>query len=119
MAAKLRAVDPPGTKAPRPLGEHGTALWGRVQAEYHIVDAGGVELLSLACESLDRAEDCRARIDADGSVQQLDNGTFKEHALIKHELANRAFVSRCIARLGLDVEPVRAVGRPVPWGWSG
>jgi hypothetical protein len=31
---------------------------------------------------------------------------------LRAELANRAFVVRSLARLGLDVEPVRPMGRP-------
>jgi hypothetical protein len=44
----------------------------------------------------------------------------REHPLLKAELSNRAFVSRTLARLGLDVEAVRTVGRPGrPQGWTG
>jgi hypothetical protein len=37
----------------------------------------------------------------------------RDHSLIKHEIAARSFVVRTLARLGLDLEPVRAgPGRP-------
>jgi hypothetical protein len=36
----------------------------------------------------------------------------REHPAMKHELANRAFVVRTLARLGLDVEAVKPIGRP-------
>jgi hypothetical protein len=36
----------------------------------------------------------------------------KDHPLIKYELAARSFIVRSLHRFGLDVEPVRAVGRP-------
>ena len=36
----------------------------------------------------------------------------KDHPALKHELANRSFVSKTLVRLGLDVEPVRGIGRP-------
>jgi hypothetical protein len=42
--------------------------------------------------------------------------------LIKHELAARALACRLLARLGLDVEPIRSsVGRPPgrATGWMG
>jgi hypothetical protein len=68
-------------------------------------------LLTLACQSLDRAESCRAEIDRDGEIIRSKTGT-KEHPLLKHELAARAFVARTLHRLGLDVEPVRPIGRP-------
>jgi hypothetical protein len=36
----------------------------------------------------------------------------RDHPALKHELANRSFVSKTLVRLGLDVEPVRGIGRP-------
>ena len=59
-AAKATAPAQAGTAPPRKLGEHGSALWARVMAEYQIADAGGVELLAQACGALDRAEALRA-----------------------------------------------------------
>lgn len=103
---------------PRPLGVHGLALWTAVQSEYAVEDAGGVELLAQACAALDRAEDCRAQIDRDGSVIRSKAG-LRDHPLLKHELANRAFVTRAIGRLGLDVEAVRSIGRPAAGGFNG
>src|SRR5262245_2946150 len=44
------------TAPPRKLGKHGRQLWDRVQAEFGITDIGGIELLTLCCQSLDRAE---------------------------------------------------------------
>jgi len=40
-------------------------------------------------------------------------GVLKDHPLLKHELATRAFVTRALHRLNLDVEAPRdTVGRP-------
>jgi hypothetical protein len=36
----------------------------------------------------------------------------REHPGLKHELAARSFVVRTLARLGLDVEAIKPVGRP-------
>ena len=36
----------------------------------------------------------------------------RDHPALKHELANRSFVGKTLVRLGLDVEPVRGIGRP-------
>jgi hypothetical protein len=55
---------PPGPE----LGQHGAALWARVQTEFRISDVGGVELLMQACLASDRAEALRARIDEDGET---------------------------------------------------
>jgi hypothetical protein len=96
---------------PRPLDKAGKALWDRVVREYCITDAGGIELLCLAAEALDRAESVREAIDRDGQFQITRHG-LKDHPGLKFEVANRALVSRLLGRLGLDVEPIRGVGRP-------
>ncbi len=118
---KLSVIQSPGSvpKPPRPLGKHGQALWQSVNGEYNISDAGGIELLAQACAALDMAESCRAEIDRDGPVLRLKGGALKDHPALKHELANRAFVTRCIARLGLDVEAVGRIGRPSGGGYRG
>jgi len=36
----------------------------------------------------------------------------REHPLFKMELQNRAFVCRSLARLGLNLEVVKPIGRP-------
>jgi hypothetical protein len=87
-------------------------------AEYQIIDSGGVELLAQACAALDRAEACRQHIDADGEVIKTEAG-MRDHPLLKHELANRAFVTRAIGRLGLDLEPIKPLGRPPGKGFTG
>jgi hypothetical protein len=120
MAAKLKVIDTSTTlpSPPRNLGQIGLELWRKVQGEYHIIDAGGVELLAQACAALDRAESLREQIDRDGEIVRM-KGVLKDHPGLKHELANRAFITRAIARLGLDVEPVRAVGRPAGAAYGG
>src|SRR5262249_61949206 len=88
---------PPGplTEAARPrtLGHHGASLWNRIMCEYDIADAGGRELLALACQQLDRAEALKAQIDGDGEVIQTRNGP-KDHPALRHELAARAFIAK-------------------------
>jgi len=118
----LHLVPPaPATEAapPRSLGEHGSSLWNRIMAEYDIADAGGRELLALACQQLDRAEALKAQIDAEGEVIQTRNGP-KDHPALRHELAARAFIAKTLHRLGLNVEPLRPnPGRPggLGTGW--
>jgi hypothetical protein len=80
-------------------------------AAYQIDDEGGRELLTLACEALDRAESLRQQIKRDGEVIATRMG-IKDHPALRLELANRSFVSKTLVRLGLDVEPVRSIGRP-------
>jgi hypothetical protein len=106
--SKSRPAEP---KSPRKLGVDGARLWASIHEAYAIDDAGGLELLLSACQALDRAEACRAAVDKDGEMITGPNGA-RDHPLLKHELASRAFVVRTLQRLGLDVEPVRPIGRP-------
>jgi hypothetical protein len=92
-----------------------------VQAEYNVVDSGGVEILAQACAAADRAEACREAIASDGMIILGRNNEPREHPLLRHENASRSLCCRLLVRLGLDVEPVRPnVGRPgVGIGWDG
>jgi hypothetical protein len=104
---------PPGLEPPRALGQHGRNLWLKITGEYDVSDIGGQELLAQICEALDRAEALRDQIDAEGEVQKV-KGALKDHPLLKHELQNRSFISKGLARLGLaaEVGPIRNIGRP-------
>jgi hypothetical protein len=80
-------------------------------AAYQIDDEGGRELLTLACEALDRAESLRQQIDQEGEIIQTRMGR-KDNPLLKHEISCRSFVVKTLVRLGLNVEPMRCPGRP-------
>jgi ribosomal protein L13E len=109
-------LDPASTtpQPPRKLGEHGLSLWQSIQFEYKVDDAAGRELLAQACEAADRITRLAERIDADGEVIETENGP-KVHPAVKEELAGRAFIVRTLRQLGLNLEPVRSVGRPTAW----
>jgi hypothetical protein len=108
-----------GLQPPRRLGVHGQALWDKVQSEFAIADCGGMELLAQACQSLDRAEALATIINRDGETIATRAG-LKDHPSLKHELGNRAFVVRTLQKLGLNFEPVKAMGRPGKQvHWSG
>ena len=115
----LTLVGPGATTPPPPrkLGQHGRQLWDAVQREYAVHDAGGVELLCLACQALDRAESLSEAISAEGETVRTRTGV-RAHPALRDELANRAFVTRALAKLGIASEPVKSPGRPVaPLGW--
>jgi hypothetical protein len=108
--------DAKGLKPPRDLGQPGASLWRRITSEYVCEDSGGIELLCLICQALDRAESLRAQIDEEGEIIRI-KGVLKDHPGLRHELASRAFVAKGLARMGLNLEtPVRPVGRPVRGG---
>lgn len=108
-----------GPQPSRPLAEHGRALWDSIQRDYCIGDAGGVELLALACQELDRAEALAAQIDRDGLTLRTKSG-WRANPLLREELSARAFVARTLQRLGLNLEVIGKPGRPgMPvGGWT-
>jgi hypothetical protein len=104
----------PGSTAPPPprtLGAPGLALWSRVQAEYHILDSGGAEILCLAAQALDRAESLSAVIAEDGQTIRTRTGV-RAHPALRDEIANRALVARLLGKLGIASEPIKSPGRP-------
>jgi hypothetical protein len=109
-----------GISPPRKLGSQGTALWDRVQREYAIADCGGVELLCLAAQALDRAESLAEAIARDGATIYSRTGVPRSHPGIKDELQLRAFVVKTIEKLGINFESIKPIGRPsAAIGWTG
>jgi hypothetical protein len=106
-APKLGAVEPPGK-----LGDVGLSLWRDITSSYEFNDRASYETLFQACAAADRAAKLRELIDADGEVVRTKVG-LKDHPALRHEIACRSFVVRTLARLGLDLEPLRpGPGRP-------
>jgi hypothetical protein len=106
---RLTVVEPgvTGLQPPRPLGPAGRALWDQVCREFDMSDTGGQQMLCLAAEVLDRAEALGEAIRNEGVMV---GG--RPHAALREELSARNLASRLLARLGLDVEPLRTVGGP-------
>jgi hypothetical protein len=105
-----------GTEPARSLAAPGRALWDRIMAEVQIDDAGGRELLLQICGTVDLIETLAARVKQDGEVLVTRSG-LKAHPALRDLLAARSFVARGLARLGLNLEPLRTPGRP-PGDWS-
>lgn len=115
-AANLSVVGdapaPAGPPPPKSLGAIGRSLWADIVSVYEFADRASYETLAQACAAADRAEACRVQIDADGELLKTKTG-LRDHPLLRHEIASRSFVVRTLARLGLDLEPVRGgPGRP-------
>jgi hypothetical protein len=112
LAVVAMPTDGARPEPPRPLGEHGMKLWTSIVRDYEFSDPGSIETLCEACQALDRAEELAAQIATDGVIVRGRAGP-RDHPALKHELANRAFVTRSLARLGLDLEPLHdRPGRP-------
>jgi hypothetical protein len=111
----LEVVTDPVAKVgspPRKLGAAGLALWNSVTAEFAIDDSGGRELLCLACQALDRAEELKSIIDKEGAVLRSKAGV-KSHPAVRDEIQCRALVARLLKQLGVTLEPLRTGG---DWG---
>lgn len=110
----LTLVGPDTTtnQPPRTLGKHGRSLWDRIQFEYDVSDAAGIEMLAQACSGLDLAEQLHAEVERDGAVVRV-RGAVRTHPAVKDLIGARAFVVRTLIKLGLNFEPVRSsAGRP-------
>ena len=92
----------------------------KVQREYQVDDAAGVEMLLQVCETLNRIAACEARIAKDGVMILGARGALAPHPLLATVQAARTFVVRTVDKLGLSYEPIRNVGRPSGFGaWRG
>ena len=99
--------------APSSLGPAGTKLWQRIQHEFRVDDAPGAATLEEICAAADRLAEYAEVIAHDGPVIRTKTGGMRDHPLLKHELQTRAFITRALQRLNLDVEAPRdTVGRP-------
>ena len=97
---------------PGHLGLVAAELWRSISSTYEFTDAASTQILAEACSALDRSERCRAAITEDGEVIRGRGGLLRPHPLLTAEIQSRALACRLLARLGLDLEPVRALGRP-------
>lgn len=104
-SSRVAFAGPPG------LGKTGANLWQVMTTEYRVSDGAGGETLRQICAAADRAAEYAAVIDAEGPMVGSKMHP-REHPLVKHELAARAFVVRGLARLRSQFEPTRRVGRP-------
>jgi hypothetical protein len=110
--ARLNSVAPSQS-----LNAAGLSLWDRVQVEFGIEDAAGVELLTSACVATDRAAEFAAVIARDGAMIQGKDGP-RQHPAVRGELEARAFVVKTLRELGLTTQSIKRLGRPggVPRG---
>jgi len=99
---------------PADLGPTGKDLWQSNINETAINGSQGRrDALYQVCVAADRAAQCAKQIARDGLMIKGQNGLTREHPLVKIEIANRAFVMRGLARLGVLKAPDdRPVGRP-------
>jgi phage terminase small subunit len=112
------AAPTPYAPPPVGLGKPGTALWHRLMNEYLIEDASSLEMLEHACSATDRLVEISESIAQEGLLVQTRAGV-RDNPLLKQELSYRSFITRVLARLGLEPEPTKPVGRPPATRWEG
>jgi phage terminase small subunit len=90
---------------PAHLGEHSAAFWRRMVEDYDLDEAPARELLRLACEAMDRAEQARAQLDVDGLTITDRYGQVKPHPAASIEVQNRTAVARLLRELRVTDPP--------------
>jgi len=98
------------------LSEQSKALWRRVAADF-VLEAHHYTLLRLACESLDRAEEARKILAADGIVVKgtdEEATVVKAHPAVAVERDSQLRAARLLREIGLDETGGPAGGPRLP-----
>jgi P27 family predicted phage terminase small subunit len=101
------------TNPPSHLGPAGKAFWKALTADYGIDDAGGLALVGIAAECLDRMREAQKSIKKDGISVATGTGGLKTNPAVRieHDSHNRMIAA--LRSLNLDLEPLRdRTGRP-------
>jgi P27 family predicted phage terminase small subunit len=99
-------------KPPKHLSAPARRWWAEMQKEYQISDAGGISLLNVAADAWQRATEARELIRTDGAVVLDRFGQKVPHPAVRIEHGARAQLLQALKQLNLDLEPVKAPGRP-------
>lgn len=91
------------TKPPKHLSPARQTLWKHLVAEYEL-EPQDLELLRLACEALDRCEEARQVLAAEGSFTTDRYGGRKVHPAVGVERDSRLAAARLFRELNLQAE---------------
>ncbi|MFZ5448162.1 MAG: P27 family phage terminase small subunit [Thermodesulfobacteriota bacterium] len=100
-------------KAPKHLSRGGKKIWTELQAEYQIVDPGGLLILTAAIEAHDRMRQAQETLSREGATFPDRFGQPRPHPATVIERDSRAAMLAALKQLNLDLEPLRdGPGRP-------
>jgi len=91
-------------RAPKNLKDAGRRFWKDVLRDFILEKRHDFELLSQACECLDRMEECREKIIKDGLFQQDRYSRPVEHDAAKIERAQKRLFLSLIREMGLTLQ---------------
>lgn len=97
---------------PKHLSREAKGIFNAISQEYEISDCAGLKILRVAAEAFDRAQAAREQIDKDGMTVVDKAGQTKPHPLLPIERDSRAAFLAGLKALNLDMEPIKAIGRP-------
>jgi P27 family predicted phage terminase small subunit len=104
--------------APSDLGREGKKLWYAAHEEFDL-GPDSLEVLRVACYSLERYLQAKRILDKEGITFQTDGGQVKKHPASEIEKAARVGFLQAIRLLGFDYEDgglKRGPGRPPEQG---
>jgi P27 family predicted phage terminase small subunit len=93
--------------APKYLGPSGKAFWKKIVADYEI-ENHHAELLGRACKTIDRLEEIRKVLDAEGCFVVDRFGQKREHPGVHAETQYKILLSRLLREIGLDLGEAEA-----------
>ncbi len=92
--------------APKHLSAHGKKVWHQLVDDYDLDrEPHARELLRMALEQLDRAEEVRQRVVKDGAYVTNRHGEVRAHPAIAVEKDAKTLTARLFRELALDPRP--------------
>ena len=74
---------------PNTLGKYGREFYTELAEEFEIADVGGLSILCIAAECLDRLREAQERLDTDGTIIEDRFGTLRPHPSVAIEQSSR------------------------------
>ena len=96
---------------PKELSGAAKKIWTMLHEQFPLEEDHGV-LLNVALQQWDRAQEARAMIEKEGAILTLPNGYKQQHPAVKVEGQALGVFVKVWNMLGIDMTPVKDVGRP-------